>query len=51
MFDDDDQSDAAFDEFFTDWHDDLLAQQELEEFEQADEFFGYYGESGESDDW
>lgn len=28
--------------------DELLAQQELEEFEQADEFFGFYGGN---DDW
>jgi hypothetical protein len=24
--------------------DEILAQQELEDFEQADEYFGYYGE-------
>ncbi len=28
--------------------DELLAQQELEDFEQADEYFGYYGGDG---DW
>lgn len=27
--------------------DELLAQQELEDFEQADEYFGYYGGDGE----
>ena len=45
MFDED-----PSDLFFDDWHDDLLAQQELEEFEQADEYFGYYGECDESGD-
>lgn len=38
----------ASDEFADDdepW-DEILAQQELEDFEQADEYFGYYG-----DDW
>jgi hypothetical protein len=29
-------------------HDEIVAQQELEDFEQADEYFGFYG--GE-DDW
>lgn len=28
--------------------DDTLAQQELEDFEQADEYFGYYGDG---EDW
>ncbi|PQO27603.1 hypothetical protein C5Y96_18935 [Blastopirellula marina] len=26
--------------------DDILAQQELEDFEQADEYFGYFGDDG-----
>lgn len=37
------QESSAFDE---PW-DDILAQQELEDFEQADEYFGYYG----GDEW
>ena len=41
----------AAEEFADDYPDDepwdeCLAQQELEDFEQADEYFGYYG-----DDW
>ena len=28
--------------------DDIVAQQELEDFEQADEYFGFYGSE---DDW
>ena len=40
-----DLSDEVDDECFDDepW-DEILAQQELEDFEQADEYFGYYGE-------
>ena len=30
------------------WDDDILAEQELWDFEKADEYFGYFGDEG---DW
>ncbi len=36
----------ADDSFGDEPRDEILAQQELEDFEQADEYFGHYG-----DDW
>ena len=38
MFDPDDDDDSCDEP-----HDEIVAQQELEDFEQADEFFGFYG--------
>mgnify|MGYP000845689318 CR=1 FL=1 len=46
------EAEAQFAEEYPDldepW-DSILAQQELEDFEQADEYFGYYGDCDE--DW
>ena len=38
MFDPD-----ADDDSFDEPHDEFVAQRELEDFEQADEYFGFYG--------
>ncbi len=42
-----DEFTAEFPEFDEPW-DEMLAQQELEDFEQADEYFGCFGEG---EDW
>ncbi len=42
------QADEYPDDYDEPW-DDILAQQELEDFEQCDEYFGYFG--GGDEDW
>lgn len=44
----DDHLEAVLDDWFDEPHDEIVAQQELEDFEQVDEYFGL---CGGDDDW
>lgn len=39
----DDHLEAVLDNWFDEPHDEIVARQELEDFEQVDEYFGLYG--------